>query len=281
MNIEIENIKDEFERISTQYNDKLLSYEQSEEQVKKVKENAELSLKNHKNKVISLNIGGEVFQTKLATLLSIENCLFQHFLTGDSMDLDKEIFIDRSPLVFSYILDFLRTKRINLIKLHHDWNYEDFLLEAAYYGIVPALEKEMGMILSASDNKPKIIGIWVSCVNSDSSTDLLNDLKDPNLKTGIITNANGWMILEFKDPFITKELKVGGYTGSSNWSNARGYGSYGQVLTSTDMTHWSHAGSLPWGFGDEMKTVKLKNNLAKYVKITSKYHLGIGHVDFN
>lgn len=82
---------------------------------------------------VRLNVGGKIFETTDQTLLMNSdyfNSLFKKdydvYFDDDGKQI-KDIFIDRSPQVFAYILDYLRDFRS---KIPHKYEYE---LE--YYGI--------------------------------------------------------------------------------------------------------------------------------------------------
>jgi hypothetical protein len=62
--------------------------------------------------MIRLNVGGRIFCTTSATLLSIENTFFHALLAGSipsAKDETGAIFIDRNPRTFALLLELLRT----------------------------------------------------------------------------------------------------------------------------------------------------------------------------
>ncbi|KIH45685.1 K+ channel tetramerization domain protein [Ancylostoma duodenale] len=60
--------------------------------------------------IIVLNVGGKKFSTTLETLTSTKPGDHTYFT---SLDYSKgEVFIDRDPTVFKYILNFLREGRV-------------------------------------------------------------------------------------------------------------------------------------------------------------------------
>jgi hypothetical protein len=68
---------------------------------------------------IRLNVGGKIFETKLDTL---ENVRFGLLFDVAQMNWTQrgDIFIDRDPTYFRYILNFLREKKIRRKEdLHH------------------------------------------------------------------------------------------------------------------------------------------------------------------
>ena len=58
---------------------------------------------------VRLNVGGERFATSRANLQRYENSFFSALFSGRwETNLEEEIFIDRSPLLFGRVIDFLR-----------------------------------------------------------------------------------------------------------------------------------------------------------------------------
>ena len=65
-----------------------------------------------KDKVIAeLTVGGKVFTTTMATLHSVPGSFFSKLIKFS--DGASEFFVDRSPLMFDFILDYLRATRYN------------------------------------------------------------------------------------------------------------------------------------------------------------------------
>ncbi|XP_044729954.1 BTB/POZ domain-containing protein KCTD3 isoform X2 [Chrysoperla carnea] len=92
--------------------------------------------------IVHLNVGGTRFSTSRQTLMGIPDSFFTALLSGRISSLRDEkgaIFIDRDPKFFSIILNYLRTrdidlKNVDLRMLRH---------EAEYYGIAPLVRRLM------------------------------------------------------------------------------------------------------------------------------------------
>ncbi|XP_056022204.1 BTB/POZ domain-containing protein KCTD3-like [Ostrea edulis] len=90
--------------------------------------------------VIHLNVGGSRFSTSRHTLSWIPDSFFTSMLSGrisSQMDETGAIFIDRDPVIFSVILNFMRTKEVDfgnvdISALRH---------EAEYFGITPLVRR--------------------------------------------------------------------------------------------------------------------------------------------
>ncbi|VDK74243.1 unnamed protein product [Litomosoides sigmodontis] len=90
--------------------------------------------------IVNLNVGGERFATSRQTLTWIPDTFFTSLLSGRIPTVHDEtnaIFIDRDPGMFRIILNYLRTKQIDLsgvslMNLKH---------EAQYYGLGPLVKR--------------------------------------------------------------------------------------------------------------------------------------------
>ncbi|XP_049826851.1 BTB/POZ domain-containing protein KCTD3 isoform X3 [Aethina tumida] len=92
--------------------------------------------------ILHLNVGGKRFSTSRQTLTLIPDTFFTALLNGRISSLRDEkgaIFIDRDPKIFSIILNYLRTRDIEL-------NGIDLRIlrhEAEYYNIAPLVKRLM------------------------------------------------------------------------------------------------------------------------------------------
>ncbi|MFH4980192.1 hypothetical protein AB6A40_006901 [Gnathostoma spinigerum] len=90
--------------------------------------------------IINLNVGGHRFATSRHTLTWITDSFFTSLLSNRIPTVRDEtgaIFIDRDPGLFRIILNYLRTKQVdistaNVVSLKH---------EAQYYGLGPLVKR--------------------------------------------------------------------------------------------------------------------------------------------
>lgn len=90
--------------------------------------------------IIHLNVGGTRFATSRQTLTWVPDSFFTSMLSGRISTLKDEIgaiFIDRDPKLFSIILNFMRTKDIDL----SDVDIGTLRHEAEFYGISPLVKR--------------------------------------------------------------------------------------------------------------------------------------------
>ncbi|KAM4771425.1 BTB/POZ domain-containing protein KCTD3 isoform 2-T2 [Rhinophrynus dorsalis] len=90
--------------------------------------------------IIQLNVGGTRFSTSRQTLMWIPDSFFSSLLSGRISTLRDEtgaIFIDRDPTAFAPILNFLRTKELDLRGV----SLNVLRHEAEFYGITPLVKR--------------------------------------------------------------------------------------------------------------------------------------------
>ncbi|XP_030854857.1 BTB/POZ domain-containing protein KCTD3 [Strongylocentrotus purpuratus] len=90
--------------------------------------------------LIKLNVGGTRFSTSRQTLTWIPDSFFSSLLSGRISSVKDEtgaIFIDRDPSFFVPILNYLRTKELNIKGI----DIETLKHEAEFYGISPLVKK--------------------------------------------------------------------------------------------------------------------------------------------
>ncbi|CAH1162973.1 unnamed protein product [Phaedon cochleariae] len=96
----------------------------------------------HFGDILHLNVGGKRFSTSRQTLTLIPDTFFSALLSGRISSLRDEkgaIFIDRDPTVFSVILNYLRTREVELKGV----DIKTLRHEAEYYNIAPLVRRLM------------------------------------------------------------------------------------------------------------------------------------------
>lgn len=88
---------------------------------------------------IRLNVGGQTFETTVNVITSQKGHALLHMINHEGRyesPPEKTIFIDRSPLLFSLIIDFLRKGKLNLSSNeNNNALLRDLLDEAMFYGL--------------------------------------------------------------------------------------------------------------------------------------------------
>ncbi len=98
----------------------------------------EQELAKQEKQVITFNVGGTSFSTRVETLARFPDSFFAAYASG-KWDASKEMFIDRDPAVFHYIMVHLRGGDIDLFYL--DRRTKAALVEAADYFQLTELAK--------------------------------------------------------------------------------------------------------------------------------------------
>jgi len=91
--------------------------------------------------IIKLNVGGTLFTTSVSTLTSIKGTFFDSMFSGrwePKKDEDGCFFIDRDPIVFRHILNFLRDHEIDLEQLSTS-KQKSLLKDSEFYQIQPLI----------------------------------------------------------------------------------------------------------------------------------------------
>uniref|UniRef100_A0A1A9ZZQ0 BTB domain-containing protein n=1 Tax=Glossina pallidipes TaxID=7398 RepID=A0A1A9ZZQ0_GLOPL len=94
----------------------------------------------HSGDLVNLNVGGQRFSTSRQTLTWIPDTFFTALLSGRISSLKDEtgaIFIDRDPTLFSRILNYLRTKEIDI----KNCEIRSLRHESEYYGLTPLVKR--------------------------------------------------------------------------------------------------------------------------------------------
>ncbi|XP_055322322.1 SH3KBP1-binding protein 1 [Sitodiplosis mosellana] len=115
-----------------------------------------MSYNNYTGDIVHLNVGGKKFSTSRQTLTCIPDTFFTALLSGRISSLRDDsgaIFIDRDPTLFGIILNYLRTRDIDIKQcdlriLRH---------EAEYYNISPLVRR---LILCEDLNHSSCGDVW-------------------------------------------------------------------------------------------------------------------------
>lgn len=228
--------------------------------------------KNFAN-IIRLNIGGKIFIIQLAELLSIKDTLFYKIYYFNKNDFDKEIFFDRSPQLFPFLLNYLKYKTIDydLLSLQE---LKELKIEAEYY--------EINNIITYIDSRPlELKIIQANWRESYSPSDrlgknILQDLIDKNRSKGYQLFRKCSIIFELNyewriDKIYYASLNTGNYYNPDNFKV--------RIKISSNNLTWETLSYLPTSIKDNTIMIKCNGEKGKYIKFTSKYDLGLGYLE--
>lgn len=270
-------IKSKLELLEKELTDQMMHLEIEADKWAKYDEGAVKLISKEKNKIIKFDIGGEIFHTKLETILSIKDTLFYRLLLSNKLDIDKCIFIDRDPNYFNYILSFIRNKKVNLNNLNI--NELKCLKKDVEFYQISDLEKILEECLiqvyfvSFSVNSNYVSGN--TTLGSQDVTDL-NNFEDKTQTKGICASYNGWIILELNRVVEFDSIEIGGYKGNiALWAPSNGQNS--TVYTSLDNVTYFEVGTVKGNYS-EINKVILNKSKAKYIKFSNSTYIGIGYL---
>jgi hypothetical protein len=274
MNIDIGDLRNKLMNLEKDFTLKLNEVEIKEKKFKEMDLKVdEIISKN--DSVITLNVGGKIFQTKLSTLLSVKDTIFYRLLGSfieSGSEISKELFFDRSYHYFPLILDFLRTKKYS-INGYGKFYLDDILKETEYYGI-----SEISNHILEMQKEIEFVNWEAAPRYSTAGTHNLQDLKDKSLMKGICVQAPYHIIIELNFEHEIDAMEVGGWNGNSGvWYPGNGANS--RILTSVDKVDWVDVGNLPSNFTSTITTVQLRPTTAKYIKFQHTSYLGLGYLD--
>lgn len=157
--------------------------------------------------VVELNVGGVTYATTLATLhqaepdsplATIASTNGSEMSTMFGRDSKNRIFIDRDGLLFRYILDYLRNKKLSLPE---NFSERDRLrLEADYYGLTSMIQA-LGQARPYITTNGKLINENIAQITAaTNSLDLNSSLTIPRQPTGPRSNS-GYIVIGYRGTF--------------------------------------------------------------------------------
>lgn len=238
---------------------------------------AKTSQYSNKADRISIDVGGQKFVTTKQTLLNAKNSLFEAIVNDPEIDLTKELFFDRSSELFSHLLEYLRTGYINY-KLFSKDQKKQLLEEAKYYQLLDVINYLQERLKDIEYVSFEFTGPYLY-KGQTAGSNILEDLRINDLMIGgICSSVPGNITFKLNSDWEINEIEVGGYKGSTTiWYPENGSGA--TISTSEDGKTWVVVGKIPSGFGKEVKTIKLKTSVARYLKFSHNSYLGISYLN--
>lgn len=273
---ELMNLKLKLESLEDDLTKQLIEAEVKYKKWNEIDKEVEEMRRNHLD-IITLNVGGKIFQTKYDTLLSVKDTFFYKIIVSKRLDLNDPIFIDRNYKFFRFILTYLRYQKVNISKLS-SIDIEDLFEEANFYEI-----EDLVSFLEEARRDIKFVNFEINGTYSSSgilagtnNIEDINNFEDRTLIKGICANSSGWIILELNRETEFDQIEIGGWSGNTGiWSPANGAGA--QILTSLDKAKWDIVGTIPSNFTSTILKVLVTKSKAKWLKFLHTSYLGIGY----
>lgn len=272
------DLKVQLEALEVDLVSQMLVIEAKEEEWNKLDAEAESKTNIAKDEKVTLNIGGEIFETRLTTLLSVKDSLFSQLVSCNKIDFTKEVFIDRSFTYFKYIMSFLRNKKLVGADKLVTKDYANLLEEAKFYELQELIEIITEVLREIKFLKFETNGTYSSAgsVAGTNKIEHINNFEDRSLKNGICANYPGWIIFELNRQVEWDQCEMGGWNGNSSlWGPSNGSGA--KILTSNNKIDWKEVGTIPSNFGNSIIDVKVTKSTCKYIKINGTSYVGIGY----
>jgi hypothetical protein len=268
------NLKGRLETIESQLSGQTKEIELREQKWVSMNEKADKIFTSQRD-IVRFNVGGKKFATTRQTVMANRETLFCKLLESEKINSQEEIFFDRSPKMFPFILDYLRNGQISYKKFIKQ-DLEILRDDAEYYRlseILEYLDSRLGDIEFVCFD---FSGAYVHN-NQTAAVDRVKDLKDKSCMKGICTKSPGWIHIELNGEWEFDSLEIGGWLGNAQlWYPDNGAGA--SILTSVDNETWITVGSIPYGYGNSIATVKLIKSSARFIKFSSNSYLGIGYL---
>lgn len=175
--------------------------------------------------IIRINVGGQIFTTTRSTLLKIPGTLLYEIATNTGSarffprDSKGSFFVDRSPLIFEHILDYLRNGELYIPNTSEERRL--MVSEAEYYRIAPIIRKlkgaPMDSVLGLDDDYTRTLTEWC---NADSFKLIYRASQDGNTAARFHEKCDGHGPTLF---LVKSELGYlfGGYT-KIKWDSKTG-----------------------------------------------------------
>lgn len=163
--------------------------------------------------IIELNVGGQVYTTRLQTLTSVPNSLLWTTFTQKSpSDIPKDskgrFFLDRDGLLFRYILDYLRDLKLVLPdffkerrRLQEEAHF--FLLhELSQLLKTAAVTKDNSYDEETADSEETAHGSELSCATTTESPRLASAFSGPTATPGApLQSKSGYITIGYRGTY--------------------------------------------------------------------------------
>ena len=235
-------------------------------------------LNKRDREIINLNIGGQMFATTKSTLLKDPDTVFAILLRENTNLQDNELFFDRSPRLFSILLDYLRHGQINYKMIPKD-DLVELYDEALYYEITDVRDYLCEKTKAVSVINMNFSGAYMYKGKVVGDNNVFS-LHDKEMKKGVCCNSPGWVEFELNTTWDIESFDISGYHGDkATWYPGNGCGA--QVFVSENGKDYKKIENINSKFSKEIINIKVDQNPMKFIKFVHSSYLGIGYLNFN
>lgn len=305
----IKSLKDKLVSLENNYDHKLKELEQRESKEtrldSKLKEIITLQ-----NDIITFNISGEYIQIskQLINNTPYDNIFRDVISSMEDMGRDLEeiqnVFIDRNPKGFFYILEIMRKGFNQLLrsesiesslKLPRNINHEAFLEDVQFYFKQDGdkVLDDFGFFYNKDKVRVELNSSGDLIIKYTLSSELPNDMLTPyrahNIRDikkqsshkAFFVNYDSNIVFELSEIHMISQIEVKPFTFDMDcWYPGEGAGTF--VFSSLDNVEWDFLNAIPDDYGIEHDNTYLINfdrRMAKYIKFqTGDYTLSIAYM---
>lgn len=250
-------------------------------------ENSNTNLFHFHEQIIVLNIGGKIFQTTRKTLSSRPTSLFHTILNSDAFkekgivntnNEQIELFFDRSPKYFKYILSFLRTNRIDFNYLYclKSQELQLFIKEVLYYSI-DELASKLYLKLDYAQCELVRFNRNDQVIETENNIATLNNFEINSSRSLFVPYHQG-LILELKRVVNFSKIEIQLLSKIQPRNHTKADGVYSSIFTSLDKTVWTYIGVIPPKCQGRPFIIDVISSKCKYIQfINTRGQISIGY----
>lgn len=277
--------KEEFQKIQSQLLEMSKNYKAMTSKINleieksKVKDELiEELIKSKGETIITLNVGGQQYQTYLKNLLQAKYSFFYYFYLDrleNKREITQVLFFDRNSTYFHIIMNFLRNKII-ILDCYSEEELLDIKREILYFGIWQAYDKFLELETNIRIVNMISSGPYFANGVTYSKFDTLHLLGN---KKPVYTNASPYFItLELNKEIEFKNICIGG---SNDILINSSYGANSVISVSKDNVLFTDVGKLPPNYDFNPRIILLNGAIGKYIRFKHTDYVGIGFLRFN
>jgi hypothetical protein len=302
----IKDLKTRLFSLEDNYSLRLKELEERESKQGRLEDKVKEVIKLQKE-IITFNIGGEKVDVSLNL---VQNCVYDNILKdvidnivdiGRSLKDIENVFIDRNPKLFFFILEIMRrSKQVNLgnevrLVLPHKLNHIAFIEDVHFYFKQDA-DKVLDDILIGYHGVNGVIYLNQGVDNIDTvkvSTNLPNETldvyrattySDIRKKTSVkafFISYDSEFVITLKNPMVVNSIEVKPFTFDlDSWYPGEGAGTF--IFTSNDNTEWDFLACIPDDYGSDPEAthfISFDPRKAKYIKFqTGDFTLSVSYL---
>eukprot|EP01089_Gocevia_fonbrunei_P005933 TRINITY_DN1642_c0_g2_i1.p1 TRINITY_DN1642_c0_g2~~TRINITY_DN1642_c0_g2_i1.p1 ORF type:complete len:297 (+),score=50.54 TRINITY_DN1642_c0_g2_i1:441-1331(+) len=282
-------VKADIDKLETEKKEWEELKKQEREAFEKEKENwAVVEKKLNKSQIeqrIKLDIGGSLHTTSLGTLLSQQGSFFEAMFSGrwdTKSDQDGIYFIDRDPLMFNHLLNFLREGTLDIdLETLTQYEFKKLRKDAEYYqldALIPVLDlHEINKPAKSARGIPWTLSMSNQCTGPPNIYEALIS-NDPRYGAGTTKTNNEWIQATFTEPVFVETIKLHSARGMTGGWDVRHLNG-ARLEYSLDGTNWTIATTVAGVKELELYSLPVGRK-AKYWKFTKSGYFGIGILRF-